>query len=84
MKQRKQKQIAAIVGIVVLVLTYILALIAAILDKSASGKWFLICIVATLVVPVFIWVYIWLFGKISGKDTIADLHLMEDQDEKNE
>lgn len=78
MKQRKHKQIAAICCIVLLVLLYVAALVAALLDKSASGQWFKLCMIGTIVLPVVTWVYIWLYGAVTGKKTIADLHLMED------
>lgn len=65
MKNRKFKQIAAIAGIVLLVLIYVAAFIAAFLDKTDSGKWFTICIVSTLVIPVLTWVTIRLYGMMN-------------------
>ncbi len=79
MKRKKHKQVAAICCIVLLVLVYIIALIAALLDKTSSGQWFQFAMVATLIIPVVTWVYIWLYGALTGKETIADLHLMEDR-----
>lgn len=80
MKQKKHKQIAAILCIVLMVLLYVAALVAALIDKTASGQWFKICMLGTIVLPVVTWVYIWLYGALTGKKTIADLNLMQDKD----
>lgn len=74
-KKRPPKQIAALVGVIVLVLMYIITLIVAIVDTSASGKMFGICIAATFFVPILTWIYIWMYGKLTGKSTMADLNL---------
>ena len=66
------KQIVAIIGVVLLALLYIVALIMAIVDDSASGRWFMTCIYATVAVPIVIWVYTWIYGKLTGRHTIAD------------
>lgn len=69
------KQIVAIVGIALLVLMYIATLIVAIVDTSASGRWFGLCLSATFVIPLIIWVYTWMYGKLTSKSTIADLNI---------
>lgn len=69
------KQIVAIIGIALLVLMYIATLIVAIVDTSASGRWFGLCLSATFVIPLIIWVYTWMYGKLTKKSTIADLNI---------
>ena len=66
------KQVVAIIGVVLLALLYIVALVMAIVDDSASGRWFMTCIYATVAVPIVIWVYTWIYGKLTGRHTIAD------------
>lgn len=80
MKKRSVKQIAALAAVILLAAMYIVTLLVAIFDKSASGKLFLFCAVCTVAVPLLAWIFIWLYGQYSGKKTIADLHLMQDAD----
>ena len=71
-KRVTSKQVVAIAGVLLLVLLYIVALVVAIFDNSESGRWFMICIFATVAVPILIWVYTWMYGKLTGRHTIAD------------
>lgn len=71
-KKTTSKQIAAIVGVAVLALLYLVTLIVAATDNSQSGRWFMICIFATVAVPLLLWIYIWIYGKLTGRHTIAD------------
>ena len=73
MKQ-KGKRIAALICVILLVLLYVATLVVSLLDFEGSDQLFASCIVATIVLPILLWVYIWLYGKITRKDTIADLH----------
>ena len=68
----KKQRIAAMIGIIFLVLLYLATFICAIFNFDGSGKMFRACLFATIAVPILLWVYIWLFGKITGKKTIAD------------
>lgn len=67
------RQIVAWIGIVLLLLMYIVTLIVAITDSSASGNLFFMCLIMTVAIPFFIWIYTWMYGKLTGKHTIADL-----------
>ena len=71
-KQINSKQIVAICGVLLLALLYIVTLIVAIFDSSESGRWFMMCIFATVAVPILLWSYIWMYGKLTGNPTIAD------------
>ena len=68
------KQIFAMIGIVVLVLLYIITLLAAIFDSSATHALFASCLLATVAVPLLIWIYTWMFGKLTNRSTFADFH----------
>lgn len=75
-KQKKNKftpkQIAALTGVVLLVLLYIISLVTAVTDSSSSGTWFRASLFATVALPLFIWIYVWIYGKFTGKSTMAD------------
>lgn len=72
-RKMTSKQLAALIGVALLVMLYIVTLIVAIVDNSASGELLRICFFATLAVPLFIWVYTWIYGQLTGKHTIADM-----------
>ena len=80
---RKGKQIAAWVAIVLLVMLYVVTLVVAILDTSSAGNWVMGCLLATAIIPLLTWMYIWMYGKMTGKETMADLHLLEDPKDKD-
>lgn len=71
-KKFTSKQAVALSGAALLLLLYLAALVAALTDKTASGKWFMLCIYATVAVPILIWIYTWIYGKLTGRRTIAD------------
>ena len=75
------KQIFAIVGISVLVLLYIVTLLAAIFDSSASHALFATCLLATVAIPLLIWIYTWMFGKLTNRSTFADFHPEEKEND---
>ncbi len=82
-KKRKVKRIAALTAAVLLAGMYLAALLAAALDTTAAGTIFRICLIGTVTVPLIAWLFIWIYGQLAGKDTIADLHLMEDAEDRN-
>ena len=65
MKKNKMdsRRILALLGVIVLVLMYIITLIAAITDSSASGNLFAMSLFASFALPFLIWIYTWLFQK---------------------
>lgn len=71
-KKVTSKQVVAFIGVILLVLLYAAALIAAIVDSSVSGRLFWVCLYATVVIPILIWVYTWMYGKLTQKHTFAD------------
>lgn len=74
-KKVTSKQIAAIIGIVLLLALYLITLIVAFVDQSASKSLFQVCLFGTVAIPVLIWIYIWMYGKLTQKRTIADTDL---------
>lgn len=70
----KKQRIAAIAGVVLLVLLYVATLICAIFDFDGASKMFIGCLFASICVPILLWIYIGLYGKIANKKTIADLY----------
>jgi len=78
--KKTKKQIAAIVGIVLLVLLYFLTLIFAIFDFEGSDIMFRGCLLGTIVIPIFIWIYMYLYGKLvqnrdgNGVESDVTLH----------
>jgi amino acid transporter len=72
-KTGRSKQLVAWAGIILLVALYVITLIVAIFDTSASGKLFALCLFATVAVPLLIWIYTWMYGKLTGKHTFEDV-----------
>ena len=73
------KQIVAIIGIILLVLLYVVTLVMAFVDNSASSGLFGVSLFATFAIPFLIWIYTWIYGKLTGKSTIADLNIGGDE-----
>lgn len=66
------KQIVAMIGVVLLVLLYVVTLVLAFTDNSASGQFFALSLCCTLVVPIILFLYSWMYGRITGKKIIGD------------
>ncbi|MCM1045774.1 MAG: hypothetical protein NC417_09700 [Candidatus Gastranaerophilales bacterium] len=73
------KQIVALSGVILLALLYLVTLIVAIVDDSASGSLVKLCLFGTVAIPILIWVYTWMYGKLTGRDTIADFDHKNDK-----
>lgn len=82
MKKRNVKQIAALTAVVLLAALYLITLLLAVFDTSASGVLFRLSAICTVVIPLFAWIFIWIYGQMTGKKTIADLNLMQDPPHK--
>jgi len=75
MKEKKKisaKQIIAIIGIILLVLLYVVTLILAFVDTSASGRMFAVSLCCSFILPVLIWFYTWLYDRIANKESTTD------------
>ena len=71
-KKMTSRQVVAIIGVALLVLMYIITLVAAFVDNSASGQWFRLSLFGTLAIPIVIWLYSWMYGRLTGKKSIGD------------
>ncbi len=71
--KKNYKRIAAIVCIVLLLLLYVATLVVSILDFPGHDKLFAACLGATVGLPILLWLYIGLFGKLTARQTMADL-----------
>ena len=71
------KQIAAWIGIIVLVAMYVVLLIEAILGKPGTQNVFFACVAATIAVPIVLWIFLWAYSAITGRHNIASLDAME-------
>ena len=67
------RRIAALLGVILLVALYLITLIVAIVDKSASGTWFMLCLIGTVTIPLLIWIYTWMYGVLTNRRTIATI-----------
>ena len=75
------KQIAAWIGIIVLVAMYVVLLIEAILGRPGTQNVFFACVAATIAVPIVLWIFLWAYSAITGRHNIASLDAMtSDQD----
>lgn len=72
-KIKRHKQIAAIIGIVLLAALYLVTFILALCRFDGASSLFMGALACTVIVPVLIWVYIWLYGLLTRKKTIATL-----------
>ncbi|MBD5481730.1 MAG: hypothetical protein HDR15_04260 [Lachnospiraceae bacterium] len=72
-KIKRHKQIAAIIGIALLVAMYLVTFILALCRFDGASSLFMGALACTIVVPVLIWIYIWLYGLLTRKKTIATL-----------
>lgn len=75
------KRVAALLAVVLLAALYLITLLAAVFDTSAAGSLFRICLICTVTVPLLAWIFIWLYGQTTGKNTIADVHLLENPED---
>lgn len=78
--KRTAKQIAALVGVALLVLMYLLLLVFAICDFEGSEMMFRVCLMATFIIPLLIWIYVYLYDRMKASrdgdndDTRTTIH----------
>ena len=71
-KKITSKQVVAMVGVILLVLMYVLTLVMAVIDNSASGRFFMLSLGCTFVIPVIIFIYSWMYGRLTDTKAIGD------------
>ena len=62
--KRTAKQIAALIGVALLGLLYVLLLVFALFDFEGSDMMFRACLIGTIAIPVLIWIYMYLYDKL--------------------
>ena len=78
--KRTAKQIAALLGVILLVLMYLLLLVFAICDFEGSEVLFRVCLMATFIIPLLIWIYVYLYDRMKksrdgeNDDTRTTIH----------
>ena len=78
--KKTARQIAAFIGIGLLLLLYILTFVFAICNFEGSDIMFRACLMGTFVIPMLIWAYIYLYDRMKanrdGKnnDTETTIH----------
>lgn len=71
------KRIVALVAVVLLVALYVVTFCVAVFAPVESGNIFAVCLMGTIAIPLLAWIYIWMYGKMTGKETIADLKILQ-------
>lgn len=71
------KRIAALTAVVLLVALYVVTFLVAVFVPVESGNIFAVCLMGTIAIPLLAWIYIWMYGKMTGKETIADLKILQ-------
>ncbi len=78
------KRIIAIVGVVILVLLYIVTLISAITTSPQTPELFKACVLATIVVPVFIYGYLLIYKVLKDRAEDSKIEFPETEDDNFE
>lgn len=63
-KRKRFKQIAAWIGIGILVLMYVLLLVLSLLKVPGWDRYFFACLGATIAIPILLWINIYLYDRI--------------------
>ena len=71
-KKITSKQVVAMIGVILLMLMYLITLVMAFVDNSASGKYFGLCLACTFVIPIIIFLYNWMYSRATGKKMPGD------------
>lgn len=59
--KKTAKQIAALFGVGLLLLLYVLTFVFAVCDFEGSDIMFRACLLGTVVIPILVWAYIYLY-----------------------
>lgn len=78
------KRVAALICVFLLLALYVTTLLVAIFDRSSSGRWFLLCVIGTIFIPILCWIYIWMYGLLTQKHTIASFDVRKDAEKEKE
>ncbi len=80
---QKLKQILSLIGVILLVLMYVLALLAGIFDPTESMSYLAAALAATIIIPFFLWAINFILSGIkSRQDDLSSLS-SEDEDDNS-
>ena len=66
--KKNKKSVAAMFGVIALVLLYLATLITAFLDIPNWDRLFQASLVATIGIPILLWIYVLAYKKLSDKE----------------
>lgn len=69
---KKVKRVLAIAGVIVLLGLYVVTLISAICATPATKDFFLVSVIATLMIPILIYVYLLIYQLVTGRQEDAE------------
>ena len=66
-KRTKIKRVAALGGVAILLLMYLLSFIFAIMDFDGWQRWFFASMGATIILPVMVWINLFLYDRMMDR-----------------
>lgn len=66
---KKGKRILAMIGVVVLVVLYLVTLLSAIFATPATKDFFMLSLIATILIPLIVYIYMLIARLIFGRDS---------------
>ncbi len=66
-KRTKIKRVAALGGVAILLLMYLLSFIFAIMDFDGWQRWFFASMGATIILPVIVWINLFLYDRMMDR-----------------
>ncbi|MCR4743773.1 MAG: hypothetical protein K5894_00920 [Lachnospiraceae bacterium] len=76
------KRVAALVGVIFLVLIYITALVAAIIGSEFSGKILAAALISTIIVPVMIHLLLMMKNAREGRSVLDETYHYKEKSDK--
>lgn len=75
------RRMVALIGVILLVLVYVVALLVAIFAPENSFPLSMICLVSTIIIPLIAWFYSWMYARSTGKRAVGDVYDTTDESE---
>lgn len=69
---KKTKRILALIGAILLLLLYVVAFVATVLDHTSDMRYWKAAVAATIIIPVLIWAYSFVYRLLRGSDKESD------------
>ena len=68
---KKTKRILALIGAILLLLLYVVAFVATVLDHTSDMRYWKAAVAATIIIPVLIWAYSFVYRLLQGSDDVT-------------